>query len=766
MTSYEDGVADNYTEYQYDAAGNKTGMYTGMSTPGAYASAPLTQYAYDRFGNMTELTDALGNAESYTYDLSGNMLTKIDRNGAETVYTYDGLNRVLTSTVTDGGEQTGYTAFIYTKTGQKAAETDGAHTVSFAYDALGRLLTQTETGGTVKDYTYDAGSNKLSASVTAGGAAAVNTAYTYDVMSRLVTVTENNVTTAEYTYDINGNRATMSYGNGNSVTYEYNLANMVTGVTNLKGATVVSSYAYTYYLDGNQRTKTDHTGKVTTYVYDGQGRLKSESESGFGAVYAYDLNGNRATMTVTGASAYTSAYTYDRNNRLVTETKSAGGTDEITEYYYDRSGNTLARMTSTLSAAAGAAGISVHALGDGGTGAVLYEYDGYNRQTRVRSSDSDAEYTYRPDGLRHSKTVDGVTTTHVWDGQNIVLDMNGTGAVTAKYIRGVNLIAAETAGARKYYLYNAHGDVVNLTDTTGTSVKSYDYDAFGVEKNPDANDANPWRYCGEYFDTETKTIYLRARYYDPVIGRFTTQDGWEYGNDNDPLSLNLYTYAHNNPLRYADPCGNDIILVNQTTNVGWGPIGPFGHMGALVEYEGVWYFFYFGPDSVVLTPLYDINIQNGSIKELNKALIKQNLLTATDAQYDASCYIRGDFSETYSYYLELKNNFYADTKTIPQSIKNKTKYDFFGFNCSTATINGLWKGKLPSGTYLHEVDEIVRINSFSPTIICMNFRIILITLRSQRVSTIGRLLEQTMLRGVLMALHISSFRCPKKTPKE
>ena len=69
-----------------------------------------------------------------------------------------------------------------------------------------------------------------------------------------------------------------------------------------------------------------------------------------------------------------------------------------------------------------------------------------------------------------------------------------------------------------YSLYNAHGDVVNLTDATGTSVKSYDYDAFGVEKNPDANDANPWRYCGEYFDTETKTIYLRARYYDPVAG--------------------------------------------------------------------------------------------------------------------------------------------------------------------------------------------------------------------------------------------------------
>lgn len=78
---------------------------------------------------------------------------------------------------------------------------------------------------------------------------------------------------------------------------------------------------------------------------------------------------------------------------------------------------------------------------------------------------------------------------------------------------------------------------------------------FGVEKNISDSDANPFRYCGEYFDAETGTIYLRARYYDPAIGRFISRDSYA-GRKSDPLSLNLYTYCINNPIRYADPSGH------------------------------------------------------------------------------------------------------------------------------------------------------------------------------------------------------------------
>ena len=73
-------------------------------------------------------------------------------------------------------------------------------------------------------------------------------------------------------------------------------------------------------------------------------------------------------------------------------------------------------------------------------------------------------------------------------------------------------------GNYAYYLYNEHGDVVQLVTASNTLGQSYDYDAFGNEVNPSATDTNPFRYAGQYFDSETGTYYLRARYYDPGIG--------------------------------------------------------------------------------------------------------------------------------------------------------------------------------------------------------------------------------------------------------
>jgi len=106
----------------------------------------------------------------------------------------------------------------------------------------------------------------------------------------------------------------------------------------------------------------------------------------------------------------------------------------------------------------------------------------------------------------------------------------------------------EGAESLEYYLFNAHGDVVGLTDQNGNMRKQYDYDAWGNEKNPDPNDTNVWRYAGEMYEKETGTYYLRARAYNPMIGRFTSEDVARDG-------LNWYTYCANNPLNFIDPSG-------------------------------------------------------------------------------------------------------------------------------------------------------------------------------------------------------------------
>ena len=195
-----------------------------------------------------------------------------------------------------------------------------------------------------------------------------------------------------------------------------------------------------------------------------------------------------------------------------------------------------------------------------------------------------AQYVYNVDGIRTSKTVNGQRTTFLLDGGNVAAEVQD-GQVTAAYLRGINLISQDVGYDRFYYQYNAHGDVVNLANQAGGITRSYDYSAFGIEENPDAEDLNPFRYCGEYFDSETGTYYLRARYYDPSIGRFTQPDShWNninriYGDDprkinerEDALgnklysyspeisaiwqSGNLYAYALNNPVFYCDTSGN------------------------------------------------------------------------------------------------------------------------------------------------------------------------------------------------------------------
>lgn len=117
-------------------------------------------------------------------------------------------------------------------------------------------------------------------------------------------------------------------------------------------------------------------------------------------------------------------------------------------------------------------------------------------------------------------------------------------------MRGINLIASKTSGVFTYYMYNGHGDVVQLTDVNGylpRVVRTYNYDAFG-NGGQGMGDPNPFGYCGEYFDKETGTVYLRNRYYSPKLGRFTQEDPIVDG-------LNYYTYANCNPILFIDPWG-------------------------------------------------------------------------------------------------------------------------------------------------------------------------------------------------------------------
>ena len=147
-----------------------------------------------------------------------------------------------------------------------------------------------------------------------------------------------------------------------------------------------------------------------------------------------------------------------------------------------------------------------------------------------------------------SKTVNGVTTNHIWDGSNIVAETDGNKQVTAKYYRGSGLISQEVSNTESYYQFNMHGDVIGLTGANGELIEDYDYDAFGNQINQSTEKSTPFRYAGEYYDEETDLIYLRNRYYSPTVGQFITEDPIHDGG-------NWYAYCYNNPVKFIDPMG-------------------------------------------------------------------------------------------------------------------------------------------------------------------------------------------------------------------
>ncbi len=331
---------------------------------------------------------------------------------------------------------------------------------------------------------------------------------------------------------------------------------------------------YISFKDACKVTEENGIIETTEYEYDGLKRLTNEAvKKGSNTdtySYEYDDYGNRSKMTATGTEEYETVYDYSVNGKYTallqkevkTVEKEANPIDlnsnvKQTVYKYDANGNQIKKTA------------------EGKT--ETNTYNGLNQLIGFTDGETTASYKYNASGLRYEKTVDGQTINHVWDGnQQIIADVIDNQFYEADcYIRGTNLVAKYNfwngkKSAYTYYTQNAHGDVVNLTDKDGKVTKSYKYDAFGVEKNIAKNDTNAFRYCGEYYDTESGTIYLRARYYDPSIGRFISRDSFA-GSLNDPLSLNLYTYCANNPVIYVDPSGNSAVAIGG---------GAFASMGS------------------------------------------------------------------------------------------------------------------------------------------------------------------------------------------
>ena len=143
----------------------------------------------------------------------------------------------------------------------------------------------------------------------------------------------------------------------------------------------------------------------------------------------------------------------------------------------------------------------------------------------------------------------GRLVTFIFRGEEIITEETAEGMI--RYIRTHELLASDAESARNYYHY-ASDEMGSITHVTAGEeiLNRYEYDAWGVPEVCKEQTENRFLYNGQQYDAVTGQYYLRARFYNPVIGRFTQED--TYRGD----GLNLYTYCQNNPVYYVDPSGH------------------------------------------------------------------------------------------------------------------------------------------------------------------------------------------------------------------
>lgn len=417
--------------------------------------------------------------------------------------------------------------YLYNKDGSLLAAINSETVDTFEYTPNSYLKTKARNGKMLLDYQYNKNGNVSKVTDSLGNI----TEYTYDTIGRMQKVLDGTTQVAEYSYNIDDTISQINYNNGVNANYAYNRDKNITSLINKnQNGTTISSFAYTYDNNGNQLTRVENE-QTTTYTYDQLNRLAQVQYPGsVQESFEYDNAGNRTKKTT---GAITTDYVYDQLNRLTQSTENA----TLTTYTYDDNGNQLEKV-------------------EGGQ-TTQYIYDAFNRQTEVNMPDGTWQANkYDAFGMRLAVLENGVRYDFTTDRGNVITETNASGEQVTRSIRGIDLVAQEDVkGNLSYYLHNAHGEVVNMVDAAGNVLNSYSYDAFGNTTSYAEKVVNRFLYSGEQLDKLTGDYYLRARYYDPTIGRFTQEDTYR-GDIANPRSLNLYSYVMNNPVKYVDPTGH------------------------------------------------------------------------------------------------------------------------------------------------------------------------------------------------------------------
>jgi len=594
-TATYDAMGDLLTSV--DPCGNRTAApFCGADT-GPDPSGHTTTYTYDADGNKTRVTDPKGNQTTYFYTPRGELDHVVDAcgnrtaapfcagdsaanpTGHTTIYSYNANG--MRSDVVDALNHDTHT--YYDKNNRVTSTVDPLNnTVTYLYDQSGcraQLCGQTTARGQAAKFTYDS-ANRLSA-IDHGDGSTVSytfypngqrktmidptgtTTYTYDADNQVTSIAQPSGTVS-YSYDPSGNRYSMTMPGSKTMAYSYDADNRQAGLTDWRGG----NSRFTYNANSQLVKQVTPSNASGAFGYDAAGRSVSiQYSSGanaplFNAAYTRDANGNITATTGTD----TASYGYDPLNRLTTATLGSSSYS----YSYDAAGNrtqvsspsgTVAYSYNTANEliTAGSTTYGYDADGNRTTvnGAAVYSYNASNRLTSSTANGVTASYSYNGDEIRVALTNAGATTNQVLDlaGQQASVVQQNQGSSTSSYLYGGGGLLAQDGGASLSFLLRDHlGSVRQLTDSTGALAGSAAYDPYGARTAQSGASSTLAGFTGQQTDQGSGLIYLRARMYDPATGVFLQRDAYPF-DPYQPLTLNRYAYANDNPVNVIDPTG-------------------------------------------------------------------------------------------------------------------------------------------------------------------------------------------------------------------
>lgn len=438
-----DTDAYNHTAtYTYDVNGNRLTSTDALNR--------VTTYTYDELDRLSTVTDPSNKVTSYSYDALGHLVTVTDPLGNATSYTYDGLNQLLSQSSPD----TGGSSYTYNSAGQVSSRTNAANQQTQAtYDAKGRPSTVTYADGRVVTYTYDQGTNGLGR-LTSVSDADSSLSWTYDAQGRVLSQTQTigaggNAPAysymQSYQYNSAGQLTQVTYPSGSVLTYTYDGLGRVQSLSQ-NGVVLLNSIQYRAF--GGITGWTWGNGSSHTRTYDQNGALNYQTLGNTGITYGYDAVGNLtgtqdlASNTQTygydaldrvnsyAGNGSTHGYSYDANgNRL---THSNGSSTET--YSYPSTSNKLSSITTTPGSTTKSYSYTANGA-TSGDGNNTYTYDARERLTAVSNSTGSASYKINPLGQRVMKATASGNTFYVYDpAGHLVAETNNTGAVTQEYV--------------------------------------------------------------------------------------------------------------------------------------------------------------------------------------------------------------------------------------------------------------------------------------------------------------------------------------------